>query len=96
MKTKNQDIQAKINRLFTNFSKFLIEKNKRYGDSALHPLQIFSKSPANVQVCNRLDDKLGRIKHARELTKNDVADVFGYTALLLIQNDWLEFDDLLD
>lgn len=82
--------------LFNNFSKLLIEKNKRYGDSALNPPAIFSKTTADTQICNRIDDKLNRIKTSDGLRKNDVADVFGYLALLMIQNGWLDFGDLLD
>lgn len=88
--------QDSIDLLFKNFSEFLKEKNKRYGDSAIVPNNIFSKSDANTQICNRLDDKLGRIKVSKELNKNDVADVFGYVALLMIQNNWITFDELLD
>lgn len=88
--------QTKIELLFENFSDFLIEKNKRYGDSALCPINIFSKQDSNSQLCNRLDDKLSRIQNSKELRKNDVSDIFGYIALLMIENDWLEFDELLD
>lgn len=86
----------KIDMLFDNFKAFLKEKNKRYGDSAINPIQIFSKESAKNQVCNRLDDKLARIKRATELKKNDVSDVFGYVALLMIQRNWLNFEELLD
>jgi len=82
--------------LFENFKTFLIEKNNRYGDSASNPPMIFSNAPAVVQICNRLDDKLARIKQSDELRRNDVSDVFGYVALLMIQHGWLTFDDLLD
>lgn len=88
--------QQKIDRLFFNFSEFLKEKNRRYGDSAISPLQIFSKVDASNQICNRLDDKLNRIKNSSELKKNDIADLFGYTALLMIQNNWLTFKEMLD
>jgi len=88
--------KEKIELLFDNFKLFLQEKNKRYGDSALKPINVFSELDANSQICNRLDDKLSRIKQASELKKNDVCDVFGYTALLMIENNWLDFDDLLD
>ena len=91
-----QTTQNKIEILFDNFKQFLIEKNNRYGDSALNPAKIFSNQSTDMQICNRLDDKLNRIKISQELRKNDVADVFGYVALLMIQNGWLEFDDLLD
>lgn len=82
--------------LFDNFKSFLIEKNKRYGDSAINPAMIFSNVPADVQICNRLDDKLARIKQSDVLRKNDAADLLGYLVLLLIQHGWLTFDDLLD
>lgn len=88
--------QAAIKILCDNFAEFLIEKNKRYGDSALKPVAIFSPVPAELQILNRLDDKLNRIKISDELRKNDVADVFGYVALLMVQKGWLKFDDLLD
>lgn len=47
--------QEDIETLFTNFKEFLKEKNRRYGDSALHPINIFSELDANSQICNRLD-----------------------------------------
>jgi hypothetical protein len=92
--------QEKIDIVMKNFSEFLKEKNRRYGDSALNPKQIFSQIPASEQLKNRLDDKLSRIETAtrngQQLKKNDVADVLGYIVLILIQNNWLEFEDLLD
>ena len=33
----------KIDILFDNFKVYLQEKNKRYGDSALSPINVFSK-----------------------------------------------------
>ena len=82
--------------LFHNFKEFLKEKNRRYGDSALNPIQVFSNESAEEQIRARLDDKLRRIKNSDELRKNDVADCFGYIALLLISKNWLEFEELLD
>ena len=88
--------QQNIILLFDNFKEFLLEKNKRYGDSHASPVNIFSKHSAEAQILARLDDKLSRIKNSDELRRNDVADLFGYTALLLIQKNWLEFSDLID
>ena len=82
--------------LFYNFKEFLKEKNRRYGDSAINPIQVFSNESAEEQIRARLDDKLRRIKNSDELRKNDVADCFGYLALLLIKKRWLEFEELLD
>lgn len=88
--------QDKIDMLFENFRDFLKEKNRRYGDSVLKPINIFSKSDTQSQIENRLDDKLARIQHEDELKKNDIADVFGYLALLMIRKGYMTFDDLLD
>ena len=92
----NNGTQYQIDILFDNFKEFLKEKNRRYGDSALDPLKIFSKTDAGSQICNRIDDKLGRIKNSKELKKNDLCDLFGYVALLLIEKGFIEFDDLID
>lgn len=91
-----KNTQQDIILLFENFKEFLLEKNKRYGDSALNPIQVFSNESAEEQIRARLDDKLRRIKNSDELRKNDVADCFGYIALLLISRRWIEFEDLLD
>lgn len=95
-KNENYNTQESIDILFENFAEFLKEKNKRYGDSALYPQMIFSNAPVEVQISNRLDDKLSRIKRSTDLEKNDVADVFGYVALLMIHKGWLSFEELLD
>jgi len=64
----------------------LIEKNRRYGNSALEPQNIFYKGDAQNSILIRLDDKLGRIRANTESKPrvNDVADIIGYCTLLLI------------
>jgi hypothetical protein len=62
MTGENTETHDGIEVLFHNFKEFLKEKNRRYGDSALHPAMIFSDTPADTQICNRLDDKLNRIR----------------------------------
>ena len=91
-----KNTQQDIILLFDNFKEFLLEKNRLYNDSAMNPVQVFSKESTQNQICNRLDDKLSRIRNSDKLRKNDVADVFGYVALLLISNGWMEFEDLID
>lgn len=88
--------QEKIKLICDNFSSFLIEKNKRYGDSALNPLRIFSKVDAESSICIRLDDKIKRIKNSTELRKNDVGDMIGYLILLCCDKDWLDFEEFID
>lgn len=75
---------------------FLLEKNKRYGDSALEPIRIFSKDAADTSLRSRIDDKLSRIKNSDELRKNDLVDTIGYMILLCIDNGFTNFEDLLD
>ena len=58
--------------------------------------KIIIEEPNTEENCNRLDDKISRIKKSNKLRKNDVADIFGYVALLLIQNGWTEFEDQKD
>jgi len=96
MSDENTETHDGIEVLFYNFKEFLKEKNRRYGDSALRPAMIFSDAPADTQILTRLDDKLNRMGISKELRKNDVADVFGYVVLLMIQRGWLTFEDLLD
>lgn len=91
-----KNTQQDIILLFDNFKEFLLEKNKRYGDSALNPIQVFSNKSAEEQIRARLDDKLRRIKNSGELRKNDVSDCFGYIALLMISRGWLEFEEFLE
>lgn len=64
----------------------LLEKNQSYGDSALNPLRIFSKSKTDEQLCVRIDDKLSRIARGNIFSgDNDLRDLIGYLVLLMIQ-----------
>lgn len=65
----------------------LLEKNKRYGNAALAPINVFYKGDATDSICIRLDDKLSRIKNSCELRKNDLYDLLGYCILYLISVD---------
>lgn len=87
--------QSKIERVYDNLKALQLIKNQRYGDSALHPIKIFSESTSNEQLKARLDDKLSRIANGGYF-KNDLADIVGYLVLLLINEEWTEFEDLID
>lgn len=61
-------------------------KNIQYGNSALEPLRIFSKAPAEEQLKVRADDKLSRIKNQQEGDSEDsILDLVGYILLMRIQ-----------
>ena len=75
----------------------VIEKNKRYGDAALKPINIFSKLAPGEGIKCRLDDKINRIINSGvEIRKNDVADIMGYLSLYAVYQGWTDFSDLID
>ena len=74
----------------------MTEKNKCYGDSALHPVQVFNKLDVTKALYVRADDKVSRIKNSDTLRKNDIADLMGYMVLICIANGWLDFSDQID
>ncbi len=74
-----------------------MEKNKRYGDSALNPSNIFCKEgDASTKILVRMDDKITRITNSKELRKNDIVDLMGYMVLLCINKGWTDFNDQID
>jgi len=65
----------------------LIKKNRAYGNSALEPVRIFSKSDEKEQLRVRIDDKLSRFARGEEFPgDNDIDDLIGYLVLLKIAN----------
>ena len=95
-KTLNKDTQKLIKQICNNLAGFLVEKNKRYGDSALKPRQTFYKGDSQNSILIRLDDKLNRIQNADRIKKNDCLDLTGYLILLMANNDWIDFSEFLD
>ena len=69
-----QDSDNFFERAYSSICRMQIEKNKRYAESALQPLDIFAK---HHPYGARLDEKLARIKTSDELRKNDIADIIG-------------------
>lgn len=64
----------------------LLDKNMRYGNSAITPLRIFSKADALEQIRVRIDDKLSRIAHQSPGREDEdvVMDLIGYLILLRV------------
>lgn len=61
---------------------FLIDKNRKYGDSAVKPVRIFSKSDNLEQIRVRIDDKLNRLINQQTDEDEDVInDLIGYLIL---------------
>ena len=60
----------------------LLEKNRKYGNSALVPKRIFSKANPIEQINVRMDDKLGRIESGqKDEDENPEWDLLGYLIL---------------
>lgn len=82
---KNTKSQNKIINVLDAMKDLLLYKNRKYGDSALHPNNVFYKGDSTNSILIRLDDKLGRIKNNDgEIRVNDVCDLIGYLTLLLV------------
>lgn len=64
----------------------LLEKNRAYGNAALSPMRVFSKSDPAEQIAVRIDDKLSRIAHTGFATADEdtILDLIGYLHLLRI------------
>jgi hypothetical protein len=79
------DSQQLIAETCDEMKALLLEKNRKYGDSALQPVRIFSKANAVEQILVRLDDKLNRIVNAQNDEDEDpVTDLIGYLILLKV------------
>lgn len=63
----------------------LLDKNARYGNSALCPQRIFSSADNIEQIRVRIDDKLSRIKNQSDDDIEDTTlDLLGYLILLRV------------
>jgi hypothetical protein len=88
MKNFAHDVSAYL----LEIRELLIEKNLKYGNSALEPLGVFSKLDPREGLLIRIDDKLKRIKNG-SLEKDDedvINDLIGYLVLLKIQNNAIQ------
>lgn len=77
--TKTQQL---ITEACSEINDILLTKNRRYGDSAINPIRIFSKADSIEQINVRLDDKLSRIVSGQGDEDEDVElDIIGYLIL---------------
>ena len=80
------DTQADITRVCDKVKNLLLEKNKKYGDSALEPVRVFSQDHQIAQLKVRIDDKLSRIRTSGPMASDEdtLLDLMGYLVLLKI------------
>lgn len=80
--------QNDIAKVCSDIRIMLQEKNIAYGDSALDPVRIFSKSSPIEQLLVRIDDKLSRFARGTDYPgDNDIDDLIGYLVLLKISKE---------
>jgi hypothetical protein len=80
------EFSTQVSDVLIEIKELLISKNKKYGNSALEPLGVFSQLSAKQGLLIRIDDKLKRIKNG-SLDRDDedvVNDLIGYLVLLKI------------
>jgi len=82
MEGKVTQSQIDIATTCDEIKELLLEKNRKYGDSALNPVRVFSQANPIEQIKVRLDDKLSRIRNAQSDEDEDVlTDLIGYIVL---------------
>jgi hypothetical protein len=76
------DIQELIAIECDGVKKMLLDKNRKYGNSAIQPRRIFSSASAIEQINVRIDDKLSRIASRQsDDTEDAELDLIGYLIL---------------
>ena len=79
------EFRYKVASVLQDVQDLLVEKNEAYGNSALDPINVFSKASSTEQLKVRIDDKLNRLHHGKEYGQEDtVTDLIGYLVLLKI------------
>jgi hypothetical protein len=77
--------QSLIARECDELKSLLLEKDRKYGNSALSPVRVFSKADTLEQLFVRADDKLNRIRNRQSDEDEDViSDLAGYLILIKV------------
>lgn len=77
-----ESVKAEILNVVKNVANILIDKNRKYGNAALQPKRIFSRTNMIQQLNVRIDDKLSRIANQQEDEDEDAElDLVGYLIL---------------
>lgn len=81
-KTEDQEDIAEV---CEELKYFLLDKNRKYGSSALNPVRVFAKSDSVEQIKVRIDDKINRLKNQQKDEDEDVIwDLLGYLVILTV------------
>ena len=89
--TSSDTFREKIALVLAPIVEMLVDKNIKYGDSALNPKRIFSKADTIEQINVRIDDKLSRIANQKDGDDEDPElDLVGYLILKMIAKNALK------
>lgn len=81
-------MQKEIAKVCDGIKELLLEKNRKYGNSAMEPIRVFSGASTIEQIYVRIDDKLSRIRNQQIDEDEDVVqDLIGYLILLTIAKE---------
>jgi len=87
--------QELISQECDKIKEILLEKNRKYGNSAIAPVRIFSKADPIEQIKVRLDDKLSRIISDQCDEDEDPAlDIIGYLILERVAKEYYKNEDV--
>lgn len=76
--------ESRLDAELADLRAFLMSKNQAYGDSALNPVRVFSKSNSTEQLRVRIDDKISRLMRGAACGEDTVKDLTCYLILLRI------------
>ena len=86
------NFEEDLDSVLDNIKILLLEKNASYGNSALEPINAFSKASSAESIRIRIDDKINRMirgNMSMENEKDTIIDLMGYLVLLSIAEDWI-------
>lgn len=76
--------EADVRAVCEELTRFLVEKNRAYGDSALNPVRVFSRASTVEQLLVRIDDKLSRLSRGDAAGEDVEKDLLGYLVILRV------------
>jgi hypothetical protein len=79
------EVQKAISAECERIENLLLDKNRKYGNSAVEPVRIFSKASAEEQIKVRMDDKIKRLMSDQiDDDEDPIFDLVGYGILLMV------------
>lgn len=68
--------------VLVDLERFLLDKNRKDGNSALEPIRVFSRADPITQIDVRIDDNLSRLAHRQDDDTEDTErDTLGHLVL---------------